>query len=213
MMFVLMTSGMTDLDREKFNKIYHLYASFVYRVALKELSETELAQDCTQTAFERIIKYMDRLEEPDSPQVKSYIYKTVLSTAANMRRREEKYVTKQDDELFYLIDRRGGDDPVSRRAEVSEILRFAEQHLSVDEKIILSCRYDGRNSYREAAGILGSRLQKENAAYPAKNLRRIWNRYQRKERVRRLEKMEESGSEVCSQFSNSADRGKAGRTK
>ena len=30
MMFVLMTSGMTDLDREKFNKIYHLYASFVY---------------------------------------------------------------------------------------------------------------------------------------------------------------------------------------
>ena len=43
MMFVLMTSGMTDLDREKFNKIYHLYASFVYRVALKELSETELA--------------------------------------------------------------------------------------------------------------------------------------------------------------------------
>lgn len=212
-MFVLMTSGMTDLDREKFNKIYHLYASFVYRVALKELSETELAQDCTQAAFERIIKYMDRLEEPDSPQVKSYIYKTVLSTAANMRRREEKYVTKQDDELFYLIDRRGGDDPVSRRAEVSEILRFAEQHLSVDEKIILSCRYDGRNSYREAAGILGSRLQKENAAYPAKNLRRIWNRYQRKERVRRLEKMEESGSEVCSQFSNSADRGKAGRTK
>ncbi|MEI3500052.1 MAG: sigma-70 family RNA polymerase sigma factor [Anaerovoracaceae bacterium] len=155
MMFVLMTSGMTDPDREKFNKIYHLYASFVYRVALKELSETELAQDCTQAAFERIIKYMDRLEEPDSPQVKSYIYKTVLSTAANMRRREEKYVTKQDDELFYLIDRRGGDDPVSRRAEVSEILRFAEQHLSVDEKIILSCRYDGRNSYREAAGILG----------------------------------------------------------
>ena len=64
MMFVLMTSGMTDLDREKFNKIYHLYASFVYRVALKELSETELAQDCTQAAFERIIKYMDRLEEP-----------------------------------------------------------------------------------------------------------------------------------------------------
>ena len=47
MMFVLMTSGMTDPDREKFNKIYHLYASFVYRVALKELSETELAQDCT----------------------------------------------------------------------------------------------------------------------------------------------------------------------
>ena len=210
-MFVLMTSGMTDLDREKFNKIYHLYASFVYRVALKELSETELAQDCTQAAFERIIKYMDRLEEPDSPQVKSYIYKTVLSTAANMRRREEKYVTKQDDELFYLIDRRGGDDPVSRRAEVSEILRFAEQHLSVDEKIILSCRFlqrGGRNSRN-----LGSRLQKENAAYPAKNLRRIWNRYQRKERVRRLEKMEESGSEVCSQFSNSADRGKAGRTK
>ena len=38
---------------------------------------------------------------------------------------------------------------------MSEILRFAEQHLSVDEKIILSCRYDGRNSYREAAGILG----------------------------------------------------------
>lgn len=71
MMFVLMTSGMTDPDREKFNKIYHLYASFVYRVALKELSETELAQDCTQAAFERIIKYMDRLEEPDSPQVKS----------------------------------------------------------------------------------------------------------------------------------------------
>lgn len=58
-MFVLMTSGMTDLDREKFNKIYHLYASFVYRVALKELSETELAQDCTQAAFERIIKYME----------------------------------------------------------------------------------------------------------------------------------------------------------
>ena len=132
-----------------------------------------------------------------------------------MRRREEKYVTKQDDELFYLIDRRGGDDPVSRRAEVSEILRFAEQHLSVDEKIILSCRYDGRNSYRGGRNSrnLGSRLQKENAAYPAKNLRRIWNRYQRKERVRRLEKMEESGSEVCSQFSNSADRGKAGRTK
>lgn len=101
-MFVLMTSGMTDLDREKFNKIYHLYASFVYRVALKELSETELAQDCTQAAFERIIKYMDRLEEPDSPQVKSYIYKTVLSTAANMRRREENMSQNKTMSCFIL---------------------------------------------------------------------------------------------------------------
>ena len=88
MMFVLMTSGMTDPDREKFNKIYHLYASFVYRVALKELSETELAQDCTQAAFERIIKYMDRLEEPDSPQVKSYIYKTVLLLRVSLNAEE-----------------------------------------------------------------------------------------------------------------------------
>lgn len=155
MIFVLMTSGMTGSERTKFERIYRQYASFVYRVALKELSAPDLAQDCTQAAFERVIKYLDRLEESGSPQTKSYIYKITLSAAADLRKREEKYVTKQDDELFYLIDRQKDSDSVSSNAEISEILAFAEKNLSAEEKILLTCRLGGRNAYREAAGILG----------------------------------------------------------
>ena len=148
MIFVLMTSGMTGSERTKFERIYRQYASFVYRVALRELSAPDLAQDCTQAAFERVIKYLDRL-------TKSYIYKITLSAAADLRKREEKYVTKQDDELFYLIDRQKDSDSVSSNAEISEILAFAEKKLSTEEKILLTCRLGGRNAYREAAGILG----------------------------------------------------------
>lgn len=108
MIFVLMTSGMTGSERIKLERIYRQYASFVYRVALRELSAPDLAQDCTQAAFERVIKYLDRLEESGSPQTKSYIYKITLSAAADLRKREEKYVTKQDDEsvLSYRPGRR-----------------------------------------------------------------------------------------------------------
>lgn len=155
MIFVLAAGSMTGLERTKFEKIYERYASFIYRVALKELSEPDLAQDCAQAAFERVIKYIDRLGDPDSPQTKSYIYKITISVAANLRKHEERYVTKQDDELFYLVDRRNGHDSVSVNAELSEVLEFAEKNLSSEEKILLTCRLSGRNAYREAAEILG----------------------------------------------------------
>ncbi len=155
MFFIVAAGAMSDAEKSKFERIYDLYATFVYRVSLKELGDPDLAKDCAQISYERIIRYLDRIDEVDSPQAKSYIYKLVRSTALNLRKRERKYVTKQDDELFYMIDEGNHGDDEFVNVEIEEAIRFAEENLSEEDRILLSCRYDGQTSYEEASRLIG----------------------------------------------------------
>ena len=155
---VLFLMPMSDEERSKLESIYDVHANFMYRASLKYMGDEHLARDCMQQSLERLIKYLDRLDAADSPQTKSYVYKTVVSTAKNMKRSDRKYVTESDEVLLYHIDRNCDRDEIEKflaEAESREALKQAEANLSWEEKLLLSERYGRERSYAEISEFLG----------------------------------------------------------
>ena len=149
---------MSDEERSKLQAMYDAHANFMYRASLKYMGDEHLAKDCMQQSLERLVKYLDRLDAPDSPQTKSYIYKIVVSTAKNMKKSNQKYVTESDDVLFHMIDNTLREDEIEKalaEAESREVLKQAEANLSWEEKFLLAERYASERSYSEISEMLG----------------------------------------------------------
>ncbi len=143
--------------KSKLEELYDTYGSFIYYTALKYLGDGHLAQDCTQQSMERLMKYADRLGETEAKETKSYIYRLTVSTALNMKKQQDQYVAKEDEELIYLVDSASQEDEIERvfrEADSREALRQAMEHLSEEEKILLAERYGRERSFAEIAELL-----------------------------------------------------------
>ena len=143
--------------KSKLEELYDTYGSFIYYTALKYLGDGHLAQDCTQQRMERLMKYADRLGETEAKETKSYIYRLTVSTALNMKKQQDRYVAKEDEELIYLVDSASQEDEIERvfrEADSREALRQAMEHLSEEEKILLAERYGRERSFAEIAELL-----------------------------------------------------------
>ena len=156
--------------KSKLEELYDTYGSFLYYTALKYLGDGHLAQDCTQQSMERLMKYADRLGETEAKETKSYIYRLTVSTALNMKKQQDRYVAKEDEELIYLVDSASQEDEIERvfrEADSREALRQAMEHLSEEEKILLAERYGRERSLcgnRGTAEYFGVCLQEASAA-------------------------------------------------
>ena len=103
------------------------------------------------------MKYADRLGETAAKETKSYIYRLTVSTALNMKKQQDRYVAKEDEELIYLVDSASQEDEIERvfrEADSREALRQAMEHLSEEEKILLAERYGRERSFAEIAELL-----------------------------------------------------------
>ena len=104
-----------------------------------------------------LVKYADRLGETEAKETKSYIYRLTVSTALNMKKQQDRYVAKEDEELIYLVDSASQEDEIERvfrEADSREALRQAMEHLSEEEKILLAERYGRERSFAEIAELL-----------------------------------------------------------
>lgn len=161
-MFLCLTSVMPEKEASQLRQIYEKYAHFMYYVSLKYLGDVHLAQDCTQQSLIRLIKYLDRLENMNAKQTKSYIYQVVASTALNMKKAEQRYIPESDERLIYMADNVFQENEVERaffEAESRETLRQAQQNLSVEEKILIAQRYGQGLDYSEIAEFFNISVQ------------------------------------------------------
>ena len=109
--------------KSKLEELYDTYGSFIYYTALKYLGDGHLAQDCTQQSMERLMKYADRLGETEAKETKSYTaIGPTVSTALNMKKQQDRYVAKEDEELIYLVD-----SASQMSDEIERVLRGSRQ--------------------------------------------------------------------------------------
>jgi RNA polymerase sigma-70 factor (ECF subfamily) len=72
------------------DSLYKLYEHPLYYEAYKILHDAYLAEDAVHEAFLRLIRNRNKISDPRSPLVRSYVYKTLRSAALDLYRRQKK---------------------------------------------------------------------------------------------------------------------------
>ena len=70
--------------------MYELYEQGMYRVAYGVLHNREQAEDAVQDSFEKLLKYLPKIDTPDSPKTQQLVLKKVRNTAIDQYRRNNK---------------------------------------------------------------------------------------------------------------------------
>ena len=125
---------MTKAETEKLHKLYEIYEQPMYRIAFSVLKNSSDAEDAVSDAFMSIIKKIGRIGEPYSPKTKSYIVKTIRSSAIDIYRKNRRNydrVQPIDDSINLIPDTVSGfEDDIS---DIDGILNILNE---TDRKII-----------------------------------------------------------------------------
>lgn len=138
----------------KIQEIHELYAFYVYRISKKMLKDDDLAEECIQSSYEKVMRYLERIDDIDELEVKSYIYKIVRSTAIDMIRREKMCRAVSDEELFRVVDARlfyAEREKVYAERAYHELFELLERSLNENERLMIEMRYADGYNYSEIA--------------------------------------------------------------
>ena len=143
----VMSHGDSTFTRVYDEQVRHVYAYFAYRVR-----DPHLAEDLTQTTFERALRHWPRFD-PAKASARTWL----LTIAHNLlvdhyRSDRSDPVGDVDETLLPIVP--GPEDWFSAHAE----LAIALEHLSDREREILALRFGGDLSGPEIAEMLGLSL-------------------------------------------------------
>lgn len=141
---------MTQDNAVKLRRLYELYEQPMYRIAYAVLKNTASAEDAVSDAFEKIIRKIGRIGDPDSPKTKGYIVKTIKNTSIDRYRKNQAFYEKCcpiGEEAMQLID-----SSVDIESDVieKENMGLLDSLNERDRQIIMLRCSDGL-SWREAA--------------------------------------------------------------
>lgn len=80
----------TDVDRDKFMKLYESYEKKLFAVALRILENNEKAEDAVQQAWLRIIQHWERVSCLEWDLAGGYAVTTVKNAAIDILRQEKE---------------------------------------------------------------------------------------------------------------------------
>ena len=80
----------TDVDRDKFMKLYESYEKKLFAVALRILENNEKAEDAVQQAWLRIIQHWERVSCLEWDLAGGYAVTTVKNAAIDILRQEKR---------------------------------------------------------------------------------------------------------------------------
>lgn len=120
-----------ESDKEKFERIYHLYAKRMLKMAYSVLHNRSQCEDVVHEAFIKIARNIKAVDEVDSVKTLSYVLKATKNTAINWdkKHQKEKSTVKLDD-----CEKLSDDDFIERLDIGNTYNRVVEAILSLDEK-------------------------------------------------------------------------------
>lgn len=148
-------------NAELMERIHDMYALYIYRLAMKFLRNDDLAAECVQASYVRILMYLERLDrvgDIGSPQAKSYIYTIVRSSAVDMLRERGPGESTPDDELYAAADAgvfAAERERVNAERSYYELFEVLERSLSKDERLMIEMRYADGYTFDEVAEHFG----------------------------------------------------------
>jgi len=80
---------MPYVEEDCIDILYQLYEQPLYYEAYKILHDEYLAEDAVHEGFLRLIRNRDKIKDPRSPQIRSYVYKTLRSAALDIYRKQK----------------------------------------------------------------------------------------------------------------------------
>lgn len=133
---------MTD---KEYNIAVNLYADNVFRFIVKNLQHTEDAKDIVQSAFERLWKNRDAI---DNEKCKSYLFTIAYNLMIDHTRKNKRVVLKEsfsaDENVVY-----------QKSNDLQKALQQALNKLSTNQRSLIMLKdYEGY-SYNEIAAITG----------------------------------------------------------
>lgn len=130
---------------KEYNQAVDLHADSLYRFVLKNIKDSDKAQDIIQDTFE---KTWIKREQVDAEKAKSYLFTTAYHTLVDLTRREQKQGDYNEKEANSLMHNH-------QYSDLQEILHEALDKLPADQKAVIMLRdYEGY-AYNEIAEITG----------------------------------------------------------
>jgi RNA polymerase sigma factor (sigma-70 family) len=128
---------------QQYNDCVREFADRLYRFALKNVGDSDLAQDFVQDAFERL---WVRVDTVDYQRVKSYLFRTIVNLQIDRSRRQKL----QNQHLSGLSD--AIEQPMVAH-DVQKLIDEGVEKLSEIQRMVLTLRdYEGY-TYQEIAGM------------------------------------------------------------
>lgn len=149
-MLIYLTMIESDQDKSKFEIIYNTYKKRMLYHAGLILGDQNDTEDVVHEAFLKLIKILDKIEDPVCPRTKSLVVTIVERTAIDLYRRRQRKQTDAIDEVCADIPSAGGMDGLPDKADLASAMAA----LPARYREVLLLRYDSGFSEAETAQLL-----------------------------------------------------------
>ncbi len=138
MLFYLLSMIETEEDKSKFQLIYEKYKDLLLHIAWQEVHNEYDAEDIVSKTFIKVIKYLDKIENPVCNKTKNTLALMTRRTIADFfkKKKKQKIVFLEDEEIELASDVN-----IEKFAEASDISR-AIAMLSPKYRDLLLLKYD-----------------------------------------------------------------------
>lgn len=135
-------------EEDLIDSLYKLYEQSMYHEAYKILRDEHLAEDAVHEAFLRLIRNRDKIKDPDSSKVRSYVYKTLKSSALDIYRMQKKQ-RENCCEYAEAAEFLHSDDNIDINSIISAISELPQKYAAV-----LDCLFINELGIRETSAVL-----------------------------------------------------------
>lgn len=101
MLMLYLSAIETPEQKSKFEQLYYAYKNLMFYIAKNILADDFLAEDAVHEAFLRILKYLDKINEPDCHKTKSFIVIVTENIAIDLYRKNKRTAATSLEETEY----------------------------------------------------------------------------------------------------------------
>lgn len=140
----------SDEDKSKFEIIYNAYKKLMLYQANKILGDINDTEDVVHESFLKIIKIIDKIEEPKCPKTRNLVVTIAERTAIDLYRRRQRRQRIALEEEYMTVPQPRDIDGVHDKMDLSAVVAMLPDRY----REVLLLRYDCGFSEAEVAVIL-----------------------------------------------------------
>lgn len=142
------------MEPDNLDAVYRMYMNDVYRYLRSLCSDRQEAEDLVQETFYRAYLYLENCKDD---KVKPWLFRVAYNAFIDVKRKERRKVTKEDDYFNRLSDTETPESKLLRQEQINELERSVTLLPEQQRQALLL--YDFHQfSYQEAADIMEIRL-------------------------------------------------------